>query len=575
MSPRLPAGVHVAAVAASLTLLSCRRPPPPPTPGILVVTTPAGTDLSAIDAELPSVVRFDAAWAHARHTRPALASLWTGVPPHEHGLTDPTLHDLPIPTVASEVSRTWRTCRHVLPGTPDPLYADEQWGFTRSGTCTGPSSLTWLHASRPLDVVDAITAWQARSPGGTVVLTGLPTDRPLEQGGGRVPLFCIGPACGEPGVRDDLQGQSAIATAIRRTHQPRAPDQPAPELFPALDIPRIEAVDALPRLAAGGPVVWIERTPGNTTRESIALPPPTDRLRAPWPAHPGLPTDPLGQQEGPASAASLDLLEDARRALDQGRFRDVRDRLDQSARRVGPTVAGELLRARLEWKTGDPRAGLDRMIRVYDEQPSTPLAARIGHAALALRRPDIAIPWLDRVLAQHPDDAPTLAARIRCARAAGSPTVADSLTGRLWSLDPHWAARVAIREALDTQQPFPPDWEALLDAPPATRPSGRVDPDVRLLRARIDWQAGRWAEGLEALESLVEQHPRHIDTRLTLAAWSLEMGDATRASRLLGPVRRWFPDDLRVSALARLTQDALADERMRLQWLRGIWRNRP
>jgi tetratricopeptide (TPR) repeat protein len=552
----------------ALLAAACTPPPPPPPPGILVVTTPAGTDLSAIDEALDSVVRFDEAWAHARHTRPALASLWTGVPPNEHGLTAPASHALAVPTVADELQQAgWATCRAVAHGDDprfDPLWPDEDWGFAGVGMCSGPRTLTWLHTATPLE---AIRSWQALSPNGTVFLTGLPADRPLEQGGGRVPMFWIG---SEDGVRTDLQGQIAIPAAIRTLAAPREPG-PHPPLFPRPDLPRVESVDALPRLAAGGPVVWVERTPGGVEVESIALPSPTDRLVPPWPLHQSLPTDPLGHHENLASAASVDLLEDARIALSRGRLRKARDLLDRSQRRIGPTVAEQVLRARLEWRAGEPRAAFERLREVYADHPSPALAAQIGHTALALRRPDLAAPWLDRVLAEFPDDPPTLAARIRCARAAGSEKVAADLAGRLWAIDGHWAARVAIRDALDRRQAISPAWIDRLEGPAGVH----ADPELRLLRARIAWQTGDAPSGLEAIEALLADHPRHIDTRLTAASWYIELGEVERASRLLGPVRRWFPDDLRVAALSQLTRDALAEERMRLQWLRGVWRNRP
>ncbi|MCB9679206.1 MAG: hypothetical protein H6737_29150 [Alphaproteobacteria bacterium] len=506
-------------------------------------------------------LRFDNAWAHAAPLRPALASLLTGRTPEQHGLTDPTLHALADPTIADALAAAgWSTQRVV--GGADPLHPSESWGFATKGQAgRGARSFTWIH-----DDPAATEDWLAANLEGHAFLTGLPDGTPVVEGGGGVALAWICPECTPGEVHDEIVGHvDVVATLVDLADiEPLGPGVPLPEG----GSDEVVQLEALPRLTVGGPVTRVVRTEDHVQLGPTELPPVHDMVPLDQPiwSDDALPTDPLASAPGGVPRDAVELLRDAHEALSANRLREAREALDHVERRVGITPTGDLLRAELLHREGRPHAALDLLVDRYDRSPSDALAYRIGMAALELREPALAEPWFDRVLENRPGHAAALAARIRCARYRDTSGV-DDLHARLWLADPGMAARVQLQMDLDHEIPVD---EAMVEG---LRTAS--DPDARLLVARVHWQRGAWREAFEQANAVLAAHPRHIDTRLALATWYLEIDEPEPAVRLIGPVVRWFPDDLRVSTLDAMARDSLAGTRWRLQSLRGGWRGRP
>lgn len=522
-------------------LLGCvsRAPVEPVRVSFLVATLPDG---DSVEAWAPLGIRYTNAWAHSVQSRPALASLFTGLSPDEHGLTDPVLHDLAGSTFAEELADAgWSTA--YLGDRP----SEDRWGFASENRITGEHTITWMSGDQ------GIADWLAENPNGYAFLTNLPLPRDIREGGGGVDLVQIGPRV-PIGVFDDaLVGQSAIADAIRRLAE--SPLDTDSQLL-ASDV---VLVDALPRLTSGGPVRKVTRTPGGVEIGEIALPSLLDRV---VPTGSALPTDPLGtQQLGPTGA--IDSLRAAQRALQGGRLRYAEGHLERAEHRAGRTVAGDLLRAEVLDLQARSDEAIDLLIDRYGRSPSDSMAFRVAAALLEHRRAAEAGPWFEIVLRSRPDHLGALIGRLRSAQQSAADPIREELLARLWTAAPELAAREEIRIALDAGYPIDTDW---------MRQSQGSDPDMQLLRARAIWATGHWVEALDQADSILVDHPRDIAVRLTLATWLLELGEPGQAVRLVGPVARRYPEDLRVSTLNKLAHDALASDRVQLQGLRSVWR---
>ncbi|MEZ4317327.1 MAG: hypothetical protein R3F61_07475 [Myxococcota bacterium] len=554
----------MSALLAMIVLSGCAPSVPDGGPRTPVLIATFEDRAAGFDTLAEEGVRFDNAWAHAAPLRPALASLLTGLTPEQHGLTDPVLHGLTAPTLGDELAAAgWQTFRDLA--SPSPLHPRESWGFAEPGVGTGPGTLTWVHGP---DAVDTATRWLRDNPEGIAFVTGLPNDTPVTEGGGHVPLAWFGPDSPPGEVRTELAAHVDVAATITALLElePLGSGVPLPEGGSE----QVVLLESLPRLTVGGPVTRVVRTEGAVQLTPTELPPITDLVPidpiATW-TEDSLPTDPLASTPTDNSREALQPLREAQAALKNNRLRDARQALERSDERAGPTPTGDLLRVELLQREGRPREALDLLEARWDRSPSDALAFRIGITALELREPTRAARWLDRVLDRRPDHPLALASRIRCAALSGDPDLVDGLHAHLWVVDAAAAGRVQVQLDLDAGRP--PDLGLL------ARLESASDPEARLLLARAIWQRGHWREALDRANAILGDHPRHVDTRLALATWSIELGDAEQAVRLVGPVARWFPDDLRVGALDSLARDALATERWQLQAIRGGFRGHP
>lgn len=119
-----------------LLWIGCQSPPPPPPPVVVEVITTQGFDPASLGGARKT-------WRLATHgnVRSDLASLLTGLPYTEHGVSDPVSHTLAI---ALPPTRR-REGAGLADGGSDPIGADEDWGFTSD------APVAWAHEAPPGD----------------------------------------------------------------------------------------------------------------------------------------------------------------------------------------------------------------------------------------------------------------------------------------------------------------------------------------------------------------------------------------------------------------------------------------
>lgn len=564
-----------------IPLVACQpERPTAPLPSVLIVTSSRPFDPDAFDAVAAEGLVWDEAWQTAPSVRPALASLLTGQLPARHGVRDPLRHAPITPTLATLLGdEGWSTAASATT-TPRPLHPGETWGFDsvfEPNEALGRSdpAFIWLHVDDSEWLGHAL-AWQSDRPHRHLVVTTVARlDPPLAKPDrGRVPLAWVGPGFPAGLTAGDAVSQIDIAaTVLDVTGMPTAGIDGTD--LRAGGSPTIVQEDARPMLALGLPGIVVERGPGNPVRSYGLDPAPVSDL-APaastvrvWREDGALPTDPLGavRRRAPDPERELVAALEIGDALRSGRLRAARAAIEALDDRLGETPATLAFRADLLLREGDPLAAIDALESLYASSPSSGLALRVAHALLDARSPRQAIRWFDLVLDDWSDHPGALTGRLRCAIGLGDDGAVLEDLARLVAIHGPSAARVQL--ALDLADGAPVDPEE------AIRLAGRWPDDAwtQQLAARALWAAGRTGDALVLAEDELRRDPRSIALRLELATWYLELGEPERAVRLVGPVARWFPEDLRVSALYRAAHEAQLDERRRIQALRALWRH--
>ncbi len=109
---------------------------------------------------------------------------------------------------------------------------------------------------------------------------------------------------------------------------------------------------------------------------------------------------------------------------------------------------------------------------------------------------------------------------------------------------------------------------------PASREARSLRPEhlqSHLLTARLSFEVAPSNETLEHTLELLDRAPNHAPLRLKAAEMHLELGDPSRAARLLAPVVTTLPDDPAIQALQRRAIEGLP-KRSPQQRPHHVWR---
>ncbi len=573
-------------------------PPPEASPGLLVLTledAPAArfAPWGGTDDRLDAFASLGTTWLRAYgptpQRQPNLASLWTGVPPDQHGVWLDGMQVLPDHhTLLFEAlgEAGWHTATST--GT---LLTDERWGLHQGARSVSvhddvlpgplPASAivdrlevrdepqaAWVHlAADGLGALEPLVGrWVEVHPEGWFVVVGVHgrgSGLALDDDALRLPLIVVGPGFEAGAQLDDVVALHDVAPTLRvlvglRAEGATLHEGGADVVHHATHLGRAlfgrgvlqATTEPHGRVVIGAKNRWYGALGARIPTDGHIVPDdhgavvrhraqraeaPTDTAPVAFvplaeraqlaQVAPHTLGDPDAAAGDPDAAPGMATFVDAIRKPLQ--FKQHRE-LHQIADELEGTPFAHLLRAITARGQADVDTAAAALEAGHDGATGPTFAWHRAELALDRCRVDEADAWLERVTDTEPLRPAPTAALVHRALAHGP-------------LPPGLARHRDTLVATWPQHPYvPPLSDPLATAHLPVRPGSPV---TGLLRARADWHRGHATKAIEALRAAVALDPMDCTLRVELARWYLEAEEHFGAQRLLAPLVRAQPND--------------------------------